>query len=146
MIEADVVVHVVDASHVNVIQHIESVEDTLAEIDVPSVPRILVWNKMDLVGDELPSLQGFDDLDYQWVAQVSALKRRRLDSLVELIEEVVASSSYSVTLCFPYDRGDLVSYLYDAATVESVEHTADGVVVTAQVSPALFDRYQDYLI
>src|SRR5690606_21020024 len=46
---ANVIVHVVDASHPNVLQQIEAVEDTLAEIELPPVPRVLVWNKMDLL-------------------------------------------------------------------------------------------------
>ncbi|MFW5709518.1 MAG: GTPase HflX, partial [Chloroflexota bacterium] len=54
--EADLLLHIVDISHPNVCQHIESVEDTLAEIDVPAVPRVLVWNKMDKWSGPPPSL------------------------------------------------------------------------------------------
>src|SRR5215207_2402858 len=45
--DADLVLVVADVNHPNVVQHIETVEDTLAEIDMPPVPRILVWNKID---------------------------------------------------------------------------------------------------
>ncbi|MDQ7034238.1 MAG: GTPase HflX [Anaerolineae bacterium] len=47
IVEADLILHIVDVSHPSVLSHIETVEDTLAEIDVIDVPRILVWNKMD---------------------------------------------------------------------------------------------------
>jgi GTP-binding protein HflX len=145
VVEADVALHVVDAAHNNVLQHIDVVEDTLAEIDMPTVPRILVWNKMDLVSD-LPSSAVIDGLGYSRVSYVSAREGQGLDSLIDLIEDVIDSSAYKVTLSLSYDRGDLVSYLYDMATVESVEHTADGVLITAQLSSALFDRYREYVV
>lgn len=37
--DADLLLHVVDATHPNLMQQIEAVEDTLAEIDVPRIPR-----------------------------------------------------------------------------------------------------------
>ena len=57
VIEADLLLHVVDVSHPNAAQHIEAVEDTLAEIDASSMPRILVLNKTDRLDGTLPRFQ-----------------------------------------------------------------------------------------
>ena len=146
VITADVVLHVVDASHPNVLQHIEAVDDTLAEIDMPDVPRVLVWNKMDMVTTETPPAYTANDNTRAADAYVSALKHEGLDYLLEVIEEAIARSAYLVKLCLPYQRGDLISYLHEAATVEQVEHTEDGVILTVLLSPELYDRYRDYQI
>ncbi len=145
VIEADIILHVVDASHPNVLQQIEAVEDTLAEIDVPPVPRLLVWNKIDLLNGA--SLPIFDEVvEYTTEVQVSALKRLGLDDLVSAIEETVIASSRQVRLQIPYQRGDVISFLHEAATVEEQEHTENGVVLTVQLSPALYQRYKEYKV
>lgn len=145
VIAANVILHVVDASHPNVLQHIEAVEDTLAEIDMPSVPRVLVWNKMDNIVGELPQYVSDDD-NYTGTACVSALRHQGLDHLLEVIENAVAQSSYLTTLRLPYQRGDLISHLHESATVEHTEHTEDGVLLTVLLSPELYDRYRDYQV
>jgi GTP-binding protein HflX len=142
---ADVILHVVDATHPNMLQHIEAVEDTLAEIEVPGVPRILVWNKIDLLEGELADT-ALPDRTYVGSAQVSALRHKGIDNLLEVIESAVARSHYLVTLRLPYDRGDLLSQIYETATVESSQHTEDGVIIEAFMSPEVFDRYKTYQI
>jgi GTP-binding protein HflX len=145
VVAANVILHVVDASHPNVLQHIESVEDTLAEMDMPSVPRILVWNKMDNIDGERPVYPSADAI-YAGTAYVSALKQQGMEQLLEVIEHSVAQSSYLTTLLLPYQRGDLISHLHEAATVEHAEHTEDGVVLTVLLSPELYDRYREYQV
>lgn len=143
--EADVALHVVDASHPNACQHIEAVEDTLAAIDMPAVPHILVWNKLDLV-DEVPQLPETSGLEYAGSASVSALRGSGLDELRELIAKTLGHREHSVRLRLPWKRGDLISGLYDSSTVEEVEHTTEGVLVTATLSAELYDRYQEYRV
>jgi 50S ribosomal subunit-associated GTPase HflX len=51
-----------------------------------------------------------------------------------------------VRLRVPYQRGDVISFLHEAATVDNQEHTEDGVVLTVQLSPALYQRYKEYKV
>ena len=46
--EADLLLHVVDVSHHNAAEHVQVVEETLAELKLQDKPRLLVLNKMDL--------------------------------------------------------------------------------------------------
>ena len=143
--EADVVLHVVDASHPNWQEHIEAVEDTLAEIELPPVPRVLIWNKMDLIG-EMPPKDDFNDQYYLGTVSVSALRNTGLEALLNQVESATALSSRLVQLCLPYERGDLLSYLHETAIVENTEHTGEGVVVEVYLSPALYNRFKAYEI
>lgn len=145
IIEADVLLHVVDVSHPNVLEHIETVEDTLAAIDMPSVKRILVWNKADLWSDrEPPSSRVVDHYDAQVI--VSARKQRGIDTLFDTIEGVLASSMYRVRLLVPFQDGDVVSMLYRSALVEDQSHTPDGVCLSVQVPVYLYERIAKYQI
>ena len=145
IIEADLLLHVVDTSHPNVLQHIETVEDTLAELEMPPVPRILVWNKIDQLNDsELPNRIG----DERYVAEtpISAQNNVGVDGLLTAIEDVLSSYLRKTKLSIPYQRGDLVSQLFELATVEGQEHTEDGVILTVQLPLSLEERFKQFQI
>jgi GTP-binding protein HflX len=143
--DADIVLVVADVNHPNALQHIETVEDTLAEIDVPNVPRILVWNKTDLWGDKpLPEVSEPDA--YAAQVAVSAARKTGMDSLLEAVEAALAKALDNVTLCLPYDRGDLVSQLHDMGTVREQNHTEDGILLKVQLPHALSERFKEYRV
>ncbi|MBI5669860.1 MAG: GTPase HflX [Chloroflexi bacterium] len=143
--ESDMLLHVVDTSHPNVIQQIETVEDTLAEIEVPPVPRILVWNKLDRWGNQpLPQLP--DPQGYAAAVVVSAQTGEGIPDLLRAMEHILASYEKRVRLLLPYQRGDLVSLLYEAATVESQEHVEAGVMLTVKLPPSLLERFKAYRV
>ncbi len=145
IIEADLLLHVVDTSHPNVLQHIESVEDTLAELEMPPVPRILVWNKIDqLTNSELPSRIGREH--YVAETPISAQNNVGIDGLLAAIEDVLNSYLRKTKLSIPYQRGDLVSQLFELATVEGQEHTEDGVILTVQLPLSLQERFKEFQI
>lgn len=143
--EADLLLHVVDVNHPNVLQHIEAVEDTLAEIEVPDLPRILVWNKIDLwKGGNLPQLE--DEAAYAAQIAVSAQTKQGIDGLQNAVESVLAAALHRAKLLIPYQDGDTLSQIYRQATVEAREDTADGVIVTIQAPIAVFKRYKHYQV
>ena len=144
--EANLLLHVVDATHPNVLQHIETVEDTLAEIEMPAVPRILVWNKTDLLADEatLPA----HDTRSNYIAEVmiSAEQGTNMDGLLAALEKGLTATLYRVKLLLPFERGDLVSYLYDNASVEDNTSTEDGVLLHVQMPATMYERFKDYRV
>jgi len=145
IIEADLLLHIVDTSHPNVLQHIETVEDTLAALEMPPVPRILVWNKIDQLDNSIiPTRIG----DEKYVAEtpISAQNNIGIDSLLAAIEDVLNSYLRKTKLSIPYQRGDLVSQLFELATVESQEHTEDGVILTVQLPMSLQERFKEFQI
>lgn len=143
---ANLLVHIVDASHPNAPQHIEAVEDTLAELEVPPIPRILVYNKSDLLPPGQPPLARAGGEKYDAEVTVSAITGDGVSNLLSAIETTLSASMRRVTLLFPYDRGDLLSMLFSSATIESQEHTPSGARVTAHLPLFLYERLKDYLI
>ncbi len=143
--EADLLLHVVDVSHPNVLQHIESVEDTLAEIDVPSIPRILVWNKMDRWrGKELPQLS--EEAAYAAQIAVSAQAKTGIEGLFEAVEQTLTQALSRTKLLIPYEQGQLLSLLYESANIETRENNRDGVLVTVQLPQTLLERFKSYQV
>jgi GTP-binding protein HflX len=141
--EADLLLHVIDVSHPNVAEHFEAVEDTLAEIDIPPIPRILVYNKADQwSGDELPIAAG--EADYVASVLVSAVKRTGLEELLQAIDAGLATALRTLKLKLPYDRGDLVSMAYEQATVLERQDREDGVYLVARMPVGLAEHMKEF--
>lgn len=146
--DADLLLEVVDASHPNVIQHIETVEDTLAEIEIPPIPRLIVWNKIDLCAENapMPRLAGDDQRHVVGEVEISAARGLNIDKLIETLEKTLSSLLYEVRLLMPYQRGDLVSLLHESASVEKQEHTEQGILLTVRLPASLYNRYKEFRV
>lgn len=141
--DANLILHVVDMSHPQVESHIEAVEDTLAEIDLPDIPRLMIWNKLDqFEGDNLPEI--VDDQIYAGEIRVSARNNQNIDQLLELIDTTLSASAKLMHLLIPHDRGDLISYLFTNARVLSQDHISEGVLITAEMPERLVGRFQEF--
>ncbi|NPA39723.1 MAG: GTPase HflX, partial [Thermodesulfobacteria bacterium] len=83
---ADLLLHIVDVSHPEFESHIQTVEEILEEMELSTYPKLLVFNKIDLLDETqriaLPHLCE----RYQAIA-ISALKKENLESLITTIEE-----------------------------------------------------------
>lgn len=129
---ADLLLHVVDASSRNIDKHIETTEQVLKEIDAHRVPRILVFNKTDLVADDMDLM--ILKKSYQHGIFVSADDQDRMDALAEKIETFFQNGFTRDSLVLPYTRADLLSKFYQLGTVEEVEYAEDGIHITHAIT------------
>jgi len=49
-------------------------------------------------------------------------------------------------MLIPYERGDVVSYLNDQASVQSSEYEEDGTLMKVELKQADYDRYQEFVL
>jgi GTP-binding protein HflX len=85
--DSDLLVHVVDASNPRAMQQIESVEKILSDLELNSIPQIIVLNKTDLLSPEqIEDLQREISLDNH--ADSVAISAIRKDSLRPLTERI----------------------------------------------------------
>jgi GTP-binding protein HflX len=94
--EADLLLHVVDASNRNMEEQIEAVGTVLKELDVPLLPLIYVYNKIDRLEDYDPLRKSF--LNKSDSAAISALKGIGIGDLLEKIAETLYPSMKDVAL------------------------------------------------
>jgi GTP-binding protein HflX len=132
---ADLLLHVVDASHPAWLEHMRVTDDVLTEIGAGDVPRIVVMNKMDRVTpDEEPTRRVED------AVRVSAVLGEGLDALGTRIERILDARLQRVRWELPAARGDLLSLLRRTGRILE-ESYHDGVVrVTAVVPPNVAGR------
>jgi GTPase len=143
---ADLIVHVVDASEPDAQQRreaIAAVDEVLEEIGAGDSPRLLVYNKIDLLdADERRELLVGDT---EAVA-VSAESGEGLEELRERIEAAFSATLEPVELLLPYSQGDRLSELHGLAGDLEREDRAEGVLVRARIPAALSHRFSEFAV
>ena len=142
---ADLIVHVVDGSApaAERAAAIAAVDSVLEEIEAGDQPRLLVYNKLDLLDDEQRRelLVGKAD-----AIGVSAATGEGINVLRDRIEAAFEATLREVELLVPYEQGARLSELYElAGTVERSER-ADGVRVSARIPAALTHRFAEFAV
>jgi GTP-binding protein HflX len=138
--EADLVLHVIDASAPDRDRQVTAVRQVLDEVGAIEVPLVEVYNKIDaLTPDEQRRLSVHDP----GALRISALERLGIDELVDTIAARLALDVCRVTLTFdpedPADR-ERVARVYRHARVV-LHETRDGrVSIVADVPRRLLGR------
>ncbi len=83
---ADILLHVIDASDIHAQEHTENVNQVLQEIGAGEIPQILVYNKIDCTDNKFAEIQK-DNLSNIKAIRISANDRESLRLLYEIIEE-----------------------------------------------------------
>ena len=136
--DADLVVHVIDASSDDQERHVAAVRRVLAELGASEVPLVEVYNKSDrLTSDERARLQRVDPS----ALCVSALTREGIGELVEAIASRLALDVRRLTLLFdpddPTDRERIARVYRHSRVLEHV--TGDGRVKIVADVPRRFE-------
>ena len=132
--EADLLVHVVDASDPAPLEQISAVRDVLTEIGAQKVPELIVFNKADVADPNV--LSSLLRQEPQAVA-VSAATGEGIDELFVAIDQRLPHPSEEVDLVIPYARADLIARAHAEGEVVREVHDDTGTRLHAFVGPAL---------
>ena len=141
--EADLLLHVIDATHPHAAAQAESVVDTLAELEVDALPVVTALNKIDRLPDEA----SLDPLlaRYPEAVPVSALHGRGLDQLQAAIGENLSATWVALDVLIPYQQGALAAVFHQEGVVEQEIHTAEGQRMIGRLPIRLLYRFRDLL-
>ncbi len=140
--EADMLVHVVDASAVHPDQQITAVREVLAEIGADQVPEFIVFNKADLREDWGSSLVE----DHQGAVAVSALRSEGLDIMMRRLSDRMRAITQVTELLVPYDRGDILASIHREGEVVMSELEDEGMRIRARLSSASEGRLREFVV
>ena len=140
--EADMLVHVVDASAVHPGQQITAVREVLAEIGADQVPEFIVFNKADLVDDWGALLVE----DHQGAVAVSALRNEGLEVMMRRLADRMRAITQVTELMVPYDRGDILASIHREGEVVMSELEDGGMRIRARLSSASEGRLREFVV
>jgi GTP-binding protein HflX len=145
VVDADLLVHVVDGSDVSPLGQINAVRQVISEVisdhGAEQAPELLVVNKIDAASDlALAKLRHV----LPGAVFVSARTGDGIDALRRRIAELAAPTDAAVDVVIPYSRGDLVSRVHADGRVQQAEHTSEGTRIRARVPVALAASLREF--
>jgi GTP-binding protein HflX len=141
VVDADLLVHMVDAGAPDVDALIDAVNAVLREIDADDVPRLLAWNKADLVDpDELKLLVGA----FPGSVAISAATGAGIPELLTAVGDRLRALARISEFVVPYERGDVLAALHRAGEVLVEVHGDRATRVRARLSDADAGRFSEY--
>ena len=143
VVQADLLLHVIDASHPRYQEQIDAVYEVLRELKADSKEAITVYNKVDQL--DAPGLVERLSREENSVV-LSALTGRGIDSLLACIEQLLNKRKTEMVLMIPYAQSGVISSLYECATVHSVDYQEQGIKVEAAVPVENVGRYSDLVM
>ena len=140
VVDADLLLHVVDATAPDAESQVEAVRSVLTEIGAADVPELLVVNKVDAAEperiDELLAEEGG--------IAVSAATGEGIDKLVATVGERLRALAEVIELLVPYERGDVLAALHREGSVLVEVHGDDGMRIRARLAAAEASRYREF--
>ena len=142
--DADVILHVVDASHPDPEGQIRAVREVIADLDARRIPEIIVLNKADAADPFI--LERMRQREPNHII-VSARTGEGIDELKQKIADTIPRPSLEVKLLIPYNHGEVISRLHAwDAEIKSTAFVSDGTFVTALVREDVAAELSDYVI
>ncbi len=141
VVDADLLVHLVDASSSDVEALIQAVNTVLREIDADEVPRLLVWNKSDLADDDALK---FLLNAYPGSVAISAATGAGLPDLLAAVGDRLRALARISEFVVPYERGDVLAALHRAGEVLVEVHGEGAMRVRARLPEAVAGRFSEY--
>ena len=115
LLEADLILIVLDASSIIIDDHLDTIKRVLTELGADDIPKSLVLNKIDLVQEELELKRlrsKFSDAIF-----ISAFHHLRLDDVRDHIIDKIESDFEIFDLNIPYHKGKTISQLQDQVEI-----------------------------
>lgn len=139
--DADLILHVADAASPDLEMHLEAVTETLGQIGAEAIPRLLVFNKTDmLTEDERAVLAG----RYPEAILVSARTREGMEALTSAMSLSLGASETTLNVVIPYGKGEETARAHRMGAVLSESFEEDGVHLTVRCPDGLAARLERY--
>jgi GTP-binding protein HflX len=142
---ADLIVHVVDGSEPSASRDaaMRAVDSVLEEIGAGNTPRVVAFNKIDLLDEDARR-----DLlvGRRGAVGVSATTGEGVEALLDVIEDAFAKTLERVELLIPYGEGATLNELHEIAGQVDREDREDGVLVKARVPRSLTHRFSAWSV
>jgi GTPase len=141
--DADLILHVVDASHPDPEGQIAAVRQVLTEVDARKIPEIIVLNKADAADPFV--IERLRQREPRHVV-VSARTGQGIPELLQAISDGIPRPTVKLELLIPYDRGDVVSRLHSPdAEILSMSHGEQGTELEVMVREGLAAELEAFI-
>lgn len=138
VVEADLLIHVVDISNDKYEMQINVTQKVLKDIGIKNKPTIYALNKFDRANIE------FVPFEEEHV-YTSALTGQGMEELISKINSHIFKNNRIVEMLIPYNRGEIYSYLCEKTNVINTEYKEEGIGIETEVDEIVYNKYKEYI-
>jgi GTP-binding protein HflX len=143
VVDADLLVHVVDAAAADPAAQMRAVREVLAEIGAGSVPELVAFNKTDLAPPG--AVSRLLAAEPEGVA-LSAVTGDGTEQLLVAIGDRLRAMSTLVEVLVPFERGDVMASVHRSGQVTSENSTEGGMRYTVRLDDASASRLDEFIV
>lgn len=145
VIEADLLLHVVDASNEEAIKQIQAVNIVLNELQALNKKTIVVLNKIDKATHEnLEKVKTF--LKKEHTIDISVKEETNIDELLNMIGREIPIKLIEKDFLIPYTEQKLISMLHENSSVINENYLEEGTVIKALVHDEIYQKCSSFEI
>ncbi|MCY3786251.1 MAG: GTPase HflX [bacterium] len=137
--DADLLMHVVDASAADCEGQVQAVREVLEVIGAAKVPELLVFNKLDATDGAEHLLAA-----HPGSVAVSAVSGAGLEHLTAVIGDRLRAAAATAEFVVPFSRGEVMAGLHRSSQVLSETATGDGMRYRVRIDDASAARFADF--
>jgi len=145
VVQADLLVHVVDVSHERAEEQVQSVDMVLNEIGAQGKPTLMVFNKIDQLNGNQDMLRRFLERHPRGVP-ISATSGEGVPALLAELSSQLRPVREFIELAVPHDRPGVIARLHEVGQV--VERNYDGPTARfkARIPPHLHEEFAPFVL
>jgi len=140
---ADILVHIIDSSSVDIKGNYKIVTDILKELDVSDKPIVTALNKEDII--DAGTKRDLKRLFPEGVF-ISAAKGTNVENLKLKLSQALKSKREMAKFSIPFDKMNIVSIIHEQGKIIKKEFTEAGIKITAEIPIALSKKLKRYKI
>jgi GTP-binding protein HflX len=140
--DADLLVHVVDSSAIDVEGNIDAVRTVLREIDADDVPVLLAFNKSDLAPSEAARLAK----THEGSVSFSAASGEGVEVLLRTVADRLRALTNVVELAIPFERGDLLAAVHREGEVLAELPGEADMRLRVRLDDAALSHFVEYVV
>jgi GTP-binding protein HflX len=144
VVQAELLLHVVDVSHAQAAEQIAAVNSVLAEIGADGKPTIMVLNKID-------KCEGNGSLEkhlhlYPNAVPISAASGAGISELIEELGTQLRPIREFVELSVPHGRWAVIARLHQVAQVTERDYEGEQARFRARIPPHFHGEFAPYIV
>jgi GTP-binding protein HflX len=145
VVQADLLIHVVDISHPQAEEQIEAVNTVLKEIGADGKPTLMVFNKVDRLNGHASVLPRFMEKHPNAVA-ISAREGDGIPNLMAELGSQLRPVREFVELAIPHDRAEVIARVHEVGQVVQRSYSGSKAKLKARIPPHLHEEFAPFLV
>ena len=136
---ADLIFHVVDASHPQMEARMETVYETLEALQVGNKPVYTLFNKTDKLS-EMQKIPDLKDIRAEKTLEISAKTGKGFEEIKELIREFLHAKQMYVERVVPYAETSVIQLVRKYGSLLEEEYQGEGIFIRAYIPKEYYSR------